>query len=316
MVSGALANRLKGLCETIRSKNIELTSSNGVKDVTTHSKSGGCPTFANCLVSVSNDGLGLVQVYKQGETSDVNDGGSGNYTKYDREGAVEYALAHAEIGKSINIKGYELVILKGNYNSEYIGFDYIVDIIKESLSRGVGTYGGDCANFVSQSLYEGGNIPQDDEWKYERTYYDIAPWYYNDYSTVPQTIKYVDEDGNIKNDYKYDEFTAAWVRAEDQYEYFSNPDNGYINGNPITINPTDDIPSIIQNNNIQEGDLLYWAGSDGTKVHHATIITKITDSEINYSGHTNSANNKPLSDAIIDNGETVIIIRMNDYIKE
>jgi cell wall-associated NlpC family hydrolase len=97
--------------------------------------------------------------------------------------------------------------------------------------------------------------------------------------------------------------------ARKQYQYFSNPSNGYINGEVIIISSSEDIANYAANGGIQPGDLLYFA-PDGETVHHATIITKVDNNKIYYAGHTNSAFDKPLSEGI--GNDTVFIVRIRD----
>lgn len=48
--------------------------------------------------------------------------------------------------------------------------------------------------------------------------------------------------------------------ANEQYKYFSDPKNGYINGDVIVINNSDEYEEALSNKEqqIQEGDLLFW----------------------------------------------------------
>lgn len=66
--------------------------------------------------------------------------------------------------------------------------------------------------------------------------------------------------------------TPAWARADSQCEYFSDKNNGYINGDVITISSIDEMKESVKNDGIQPGDLLFKEG-----LHHSTIITGIED---------------------------------------
>ena len=101
----------------------------------------------------------------------------------------------------------------------------------------------------------------------------------------------------------------AWRLADEQYRYFSNPDNGYINGDVITLTSTQDIAAVASSGGIQTGDLLYFS-TDGLTVHHATIITTVTDNMIYFAGHTSSQYDCSLADKM--GSETIFIVRICD----
>jgi len=156
-------------------------------------------------------------------------------------------------------------------------------------------YRTDCANFVSQCLFAGG-ISYTEDW-----YSFRSPKLTNN---IIDGIK-----AFFHNNYRYDwEISESWRLAKKQYEYFSEPTNGFINGAIITISSSTQIASIAANGGIQPGDLLYFSNHNG--VHHATIVTMVDTEMIYYSGHTNSALNKPLSSGI--GNDTVYIIRIFD----
>lgn len=52
--------------------------------------------------------------------------------------------------------------------------------------------------------------------------------------------------------------SEAWRLAESQYEYFSNEDNGYINGEVIRITSQKEIKEVMEKYEIQKGDLMYF----------------------------------------------------------
>ena len=69
-----------------------------------------------------------------------------------------------------------------------------------------------------------------------------------------------------------------------------------------------DIKSAAKNCNISIGDLLYFVKPNKTLPYHATIIVKVTKSEIYYGAHTSPHQCRPLSEAI--NNDKVYIIRL------
>lgn len=107
-------------------------------------------------------------------------------------------------------------------------------------------------------------------------------------------------------------YTASWTAASEQYKYFSNPDNGYINGSVVEIKTVGDIPSVIQESGIQIGDLMYFAGEDGNSPHHAAMITKIDNKEIYFSAMTTSRSDEPLSERM---KEVVLIVKIKNDAK-
>lgn len=127
--------------------------------------------------------------------------------------------------------------------------------------------GGDCANFVSQTLHESG-IPMNDDWYYEKTEYLWGLFEDSDYS-------------------------HAWTVANENYKYFSNPQNGFME-EEIEISSLDQIDETYQSGKVKKGDLLYWDFDGDGKIDHATMITGV-DGELKYSGHTDDRFNASLA---------------------
>ena len=156
----------------------------------------------------------------------------------------------------------------------------------------------DCTNFVSQALVAGG-ISMNDDWHY---YYSVN----NPLIMLGVQGMYITQDGMVTHrPYNYD-FTPTWSMASQQFAYFSNPDNGYINGDVITINDISEIPYVAMNMGVQPGDLLYFAGNNG--VHHATIITQVDNDEIYYAAHTANWQYRELSLGL--RNQTAYIVRI------
>ena len=101
---------------------------------------------------------------------------------------------------------------------------------------------------------------------------------------------YETNNGDITTDSITYDFTAPWSLANSQFQYFSNPSNGFISGEVIEIHPgsKQDISSAIKQN-VQKGDLLYWDFEGDKKINHATILTAVTNDAIFYGGHTGPA---------------------------
>ncbi len=160
------------------------------------------------------------------------------------------------------------------------------------------SYRTDCANFVSQSLFAGGIATNDDWHSYKKF----------------NLLKHLfDPRPAFSHNYWYDwDVASTWRLASDQFYYFSNPENGFINGAVITITTIDELAEYAQSGNIQPGDLIYFVSTDDTEPHHAVLITKVEDGEIYYSAHTDSHKDKPLSQVLGKGNEYVYIVRIKD----
>lgn len=118
----------------------------------------------------------------------------------------------------------------------------------------------------------------------------------------------------ISSNYWYDwDITDTWRLAKNQYYYFADPENGFINGSTIKITDIADIADVVKNYNIQQGDLLYWSSADADDIYHATIISKVDDEMIYYAGNTQRQFDQSLADSL--GNSTVYIIRINNYIE-
>lgn len=95
------------------------------------------------------------------------------------------------------------------------------------------------------------------------------------------------------------DFTGAWGLANQQYEYFSNPENGYINGSVINIAPGSqkDISDAIKDG-VQAGDVLYWSWKGDGFINHSTMITEIRKDMILYGGHSHAQQYADLYDML------------------
>jgi hypothetical protein len=143
---------------------------------------------------------------------------------------------------------------------------------------------GNCTNFVSTAMHEGG-IAENDEW-YFNWAFQVLIWAKGEYSEV-------------------------WTVAEKHYDYFSNPKNGFINGDVITINSNKEIKDVADNMGVQIGDLLYLVRKDEAEPYHLAIITKIDNGEIYYSGMTNSRSDAPLSKHKAEE-EKALVVKIKD----
>lgn len=199
------------------------------------------------------------------------------------------------------------------------------------------SFGSNCANFVSQALYAGG-MQMSKDWFMctADEFHGPLSWLYS--NGFGDFIGRVDNRLGVGNlfgfhygvqqgtDDRGNRYTWSnpWGAARDQYEYFSDPKNGYTNGtidigsyNKNNTSDTERVESDIQEaaQTVQPGDLLYWDDGDG--VHHATIVTKVKDGEIYYSGNTNAPAGGPSQDVSMketmgDNGESVHIVKLKD----
>lgn len=158
-----------------------------------------------------------------------------------------------------------------------------------------------------------GGFQQNASWHYYfKLHTRLENWFQPDNVAITY---YYDPNGKLTlKPYNY-YFTYAWAEAPSQYAYFSNEENGYINGEVITIESYTDIANAVANYNIQKGDLLYWYEiEDGEEVvKHATMISSVTNDDILYTGHSNPRFDTPASEVLKGNGQSLKVIRLKDY---
>ena len=147
----------------------------------------------------------------------------------------------------------------------------------------------DCTNFASQVLQAGG-IKNNDNW-YLRTALII----------MGKVI------GPLSN------YSTTWTVANEQYKWISNPDNGYINGSVLMVNKADSIPQIIEDNNVQKGDLLYWDFNNDGKIDHTSVIVSTEGGDITYAQHSGDKTDGKLKPYLeSDPKARVFIVRIKD----
>ncbi len=202
------------------------------------------------------------------------------YYIYDRDAAIAYAKKWA-----------------GNDSF----FDKWFNYIGETRNPEYYSYSNNCANFVSQCLYSGG-ITMNEDWHS-----------YKEFNTNKHLL---DIRSTVSSNYWYDwDITGAWRLAKEQYNFFSDPDNGYINGDVIEIKNVDDIPHILDNYDIQKGDLLYWSHGDEDDISHASMISNIKDNMILYTANTRSRFDYRV-DKSFASYSAIYIVRINNYIEK
>lgn len=162
----------------------------------------------------------------------------------------------------------------------------------DSFMSSFGSMRGDCANFVSQCLVAGG-LTMNSSWHYYR-----------------EEKEWISGSGNHYTTYTEPDMTPAWASAKAQYEFFSSNWAGYKEGEVLHIWSKEGMEYNIKYNNIQEGDLMFFAHRNTGEVYHATIISEVTDSEIKYAAHTENRAYEPLSGHLED--DFVVIIRIRD----
>ena len=160
--------------------------------------------------------------------------------------------------------------------------------------------GGNCANFVSQTLVAGGVKTSD-------------KWYMENGNIIDEVKSHLWDKGkyNVSDGKKY---TNIWSLAPEQYKYFSDTQNGYINGEVLYAKNTAEIKNLLKNNNVQVGDLLYW-DYYGEGVTHATIISKVDyeTGKIFFAGNTKPRFDEEITDKKLSNYKGgVRIVRIKD----
>ena len=199
----------------------------------------------------------------------------------DRKAAREYMEEH---GGPVN--GTD----EPNYNPEYPRFE------------------NNCANFVSQTLVAGG-VEMNEDWRISE---EPVPVYLRFYTktTLALLNRLGYDDVYYGNKYLY---TGTWSVAEKQYQYFSDPQNGYINGEVIHINSVEELLAAGKTGGIQTGDLLYWAWFENT-ITHATVISKVENGDIFFSGNTSAKFDRLVKDYLERYEGGIYIIKLKDEI--
>ena len=155
------------------------------------------------------------------------------------------------------------------------------------------SYRTDCANFVSQCLVAGGIRKKLNWFSYRSKKERFNPA------------------GLVINNEKYDWYISeTWRLAQKQFEFFSNPYNGFIEGDVLQLWSIEGMEYNVKYSNIQVGDLMYFADRETRTIHHATIISKVENGKVYFAGHTNSRYEQDLSDYFDD--EMVFIVRIRD----
>ncbi len=132
---------------------------------------------------------------------------------------------------------------------------------------------------------------------------------YNEFFSDPEsTNKYYD----IMSDMS---MSVTWSSASDQFKYFSDPNNGYINGDVTCVVTEEDLKRV---SGVQVGDLIYWDkyeddGNLDERIDHATIVSYVDENgNIYYAGNSEQRFEYKLSDGL--SYGTAYIVRLNDCI--
>jgi len=206
---------------------------------------------------------------------------------YDRNKAAAYAI---EWGKKRN-SAYE------DFNSP----TWTIPSFIKGLVRFTIRTSSDCGNFVSQALFAGG-VEMNENWYFKYVYrYSMG----GDIASDPS------EPLASNPTYKVSEWTASWAAVSNQYQYFSDPKNGYSNSK-VYISDVEDIKEAVKSGSVRVGDLVYWFEVGKELPHHAAIVSAVGSSEIYYAAHSNDHIRNELSKAL--GSEYVRILNMNDLI--
>ena len=130
---------------------------------------------------------------------------------------------------------------------------------------------GDCTNFVSQCVHEGGGLPQTDEWSIKEG------------GALKHILAYL----VFGKTYKWSP-SNAWSVASENYKYMTET-LGYTHVDIFSIS---EIAGAVNSSHIQVGDLIYFESETG--INHAAIITKVSNGKIYYTQHTGNKADAPL----------------------
>ncbi len=174
---------------------------------------------------------------------------------------------------------------------------------------------GNCANFVSQCLYAAG-MDMTDEWYIDAK--ESAPA--RVIQKVYEKVTHSDLDPKSAITTQGQKHSLTWTSAGKQYEYFSNPDNGYIEGEIIKVDSLQEYYQVVRSALIEPGDLLYWDENGDGHVNHATIITGVDKNNLLFSGNTRARFDEPVSGIYEEylkeysNKSSLYFIRMKDQV--
>mgnify|MGYP002624860346 CR=1 FL=1 len=172
-------------------------------------------------------------------------------------------------------------------------------------------YSTDCANFVSQCIFNG-EIAMNKDWY----------CYYNGVESVEDFLlsldwlkfRFTDNDKYIED---WD-IAPAWRLAQKQYEYFSGQ---LFCEKEYTVESADDIEYLVNNGLIEPGDLAYCSDDQikhwGRNPYHATFISYVENDNIYYAAHTENYVKRDMKQALKDNEDynmKFTIIHMKDLI--
>lgn len=147
-----------------------------------------------------------------------------------------------------------------------------------------------CANFVSQVLFVGG-LDMRDDWRISSADSLIPNFALNlgtitlrslPFVPVPSNLAFNDESLNNRPVF----VTDTWNNADAQFRFFTDPNNGFINGRVIEVNRESDLARIVQNNNIRIGDLLHMDFNGDGRINHATVISNVSSTNLYLAGNT------------------------------
>ncbi len=165
-------------------------------------------------------------------------------------------------------------------------------------------YTNDCANFVSQCIYASG-LSMNDIWYSHRGEIDhlLVGWFVGIFNPQGWNLFY-----------EWD-VSASWSNVIEQSDYFNSEDFSY---ELIKIGIDDDVNQIIEEHNIQIGDLVYFDHEDDGIFSHAAIVSKVDDDMIYYAGHTNPQKDREIEKYLeIEDDKPnpkIIILKMRDKV--
>jgi len=176
--------------------------------------------------------------------------------------------------------------------------------------------GGNCANFVSQTLLAGGVQPTLYEW-FITSHIVANNWFTRGSmsSFAFQNRTFARRDISFNNVLPNHQVlvSSSWNSANAQFNYFSNPRNGFINGDPILIDRNTDLEQLLRENNVQVGDLLYWRCNRRGRMTHAGIISRVTDTGLYFAANTTDRLDRDVLLGIGDN-QTLRLVLLNDEV--
>lgn len=194
------------------------------------------------------------------------------------------------------------------------------------------SYDQNCTNFVSQALAAGGVRPAGNRYEW---YCDSVQTTAN-LSLLPLSMltaeiitgmsRMAGVDAHPIHDERGDLYVASstWGAAQNHYDYFSNPENGFMSGQAKVVLPVEVVGEdrveeqlLDYSDEVEKGDIAYWGyyDSDGHFVAaHTTIVTDVRGGQIYIASNDDAYSKRLIFERMCNgnSGSAVVIVHLRD----